>query len=30
MISQADIARSLPDSKVGDVVGAISEAPPNN
>jgi len=30
MVSQADIARSLPDSKIGDLVGAISEAPPNN
>jgi CBS domain-containing protein len=30
MVSQADIARAMPDSKVGDLVGAISEAPPNN
>lgn len=30
MIGQADIARSLPDKKVGDLVGAISSAPPNN
>lgn len=30
MVSQADIARALPDSRVGDLVGAISEAPPNN
>jgi CBS domain-containing protein len=30
MLSQADIARALPDAKVGDLVGAISEAPPNN
>jgi hypothetical protein len=30
MISQADIARSLPDSKVGELIGAISEVPPNN
>jgi len=30
MVSQADIARALPDSKVGDLVGAISQAPPNN
>jgi len=30
MVSQADIARTLPDSRVGDLVGAISEAPPNN
>jgi CBS domain-containing protein len=30
MVSQADIARALPDAKVGDLVGDISEAPPNN
>ena len=30
MVSQADIARALPDAKVGDLVGEISEAPPNN
>jgi CBS domain-containing protein len=30
VVSQADVARELPDSKVGDLVGAISEAPPNN
>jgi CBS domain-containing protein len=30
MVSQADIARALPDKKVGDLVGVISEAPPNN
>lgn len=30
MVSQADIARALPDARVGDLVGAISEAPPNN
>ena len=30
MVSQADIARALPDAKVGDLVGAISEMPPNN
>jgi len=30
MLSQADIARALPDSKVGDLVGAISEQPSNN
>ena len=29
MVSQADIARALPDAKVGDLVGAISEAPSN-
>jgi len=26
MVSQADIARELPDARVGDLVGAISEA----
>jgi CBS domain-containing protein len=30
MVSQADIARALPDAKVGDLVGEISEAPSNN
>ncbi|HKY14966.1 MAG TPA: CBS domain-containing protein [Microthrixaceae bacterium] len=30
MVSQADIARELPDSKVGDLVAAISIASPNN
>ena len=30
MLSQADIARALPDAKVGDLVGDISEAPANN
>jgi CBS domain-containing protein len=30
MVSQADIARAMPEAKVGDLVGAISEAPPNN
>jgi CBS domain-containing protein len=29
-VSQADIARAMPDSRVGDLVGAISAAPPNN
>jgi CBS domain-containing protein len=29
MVSQADIARAVPDAKVGDLVGAISEAPSN-
>jgi CBS domain-containing protein len=29
MVSQADIARALPDAKVGDLLGAISEAPSN-
>jgi hypothetical protein len=27
MVSQADIARALPDVTVGDLVGAISSAP---
>ncbi len=30
MVSQADIARALPDAKVGDLVGAISQAPSNS
>jgi len=30
MVSQADIARTMPDAKVGDLVGAISSAPPND
>jgi CBS domain-containing protein len=30
MVSQADIARELPDSRVGDLVAAISSASPNN
>jgi CBS domain-containing protein len=30
MVSQADIARAMPDAKVGDLVGAISEAPSNS
>lgn len=30
MVSQADIARSMPNSKVGDLVGAISKSPANN
>jgi CBS domain-containing protein len=29
MVSQADIARTMPDARVGDLVGAISEAPSN-
>jgi len=29
MVSQADIARVMPDAKVGDLVDAISSAPPN-
>src|SRR5688500_2197309 len=30
MVSQADIARALPDAKIGDLVDAISSAPSNN
>jgi CBS domain-containing protein len=30
MVSQADIARNLPDDKVGDLVAAISSAPSND
>jgi CBS domain-containing protein len=30
MVSQADIARALPNAKVGDLVGNISKAPSNN
>ena len=30
MVSQADIARDVSEKKAGDVVGAISSAPPNN
>jgi len=30
MVSQADIARAMPDSKVSELVGAISEHRPNN
>jgi len=30
MVSQADIARAMPDAKVGELVGAISDSPPNN
>jgi CBS domain-containing protein len=30
MVSQADIARNLPEEKVGDLVEAISSAPENN
>jgi CBS domain-containing protein len=30
MVSQADIARALPDAKIGDLVDAISSAPANN
>ena len=30
MVSQADIARNLPENRIGDLVGAISSAPANN
>jgi CBS domain-containing protein len=30
VVSQADIARNLPDDKIGDLVEAISEMPANN
>jgi len=30
MVAQADIARNLPEDKVGDLVDAISSAPANN
>jgi CBS domain-containing protein len=30
MVSQADIAQAVSDKKAGDLVGAISSAPPNN
>jgi CBS domain-containing protein len=30
MVSQADIARAMPDAHIADLVGAISEARPNN
>jgi CBS domain-containing protein len=29
VVSQADIARAMPDAKIGDLVDAISSAPPN-
>ena len=29
MLSQADIARAMPDTTIGDLVDAISSAPPN-
>lgn len=29
MVSQADIARAMPDAKIGDLVDAISSAPSN-
>ena len=30
MVSQADIARAVPNAKIGDLVDAISSAPPNS
>ena len=30
IVSQADVARHLPEDKIGDLVEAISSAPPNN
>lgn len=30
IVSQADVARNLPDDKIGDLVEAISKAPANN
>jgi CBS domain-containing protein len=29
MVSQADVARAMPNAKIGDLVGAISAAPSN-
>jgi len=29
MVTQADIARAMPDAKIGDLVDAISSSPPN-
>lgn len=29
VLSQADIAREMPDAKIGELVGAISASPPN-
>ncbi len=29
VISQADVARAMPDTTIGDLVGTISSAPPN-
>jgi hypothetical protein len=29
MVSEADIARAMPDAKIGDLVDAISSAPSN-
>ena len=30
VLSQADIARAMPDTTIGDLVGTISSAPPNS
>ena len=30
IVSQADVARNLPDDKIGDLVEAISSAPSNS
>jgi CBS domain-containing protein len=30
MVSQADVARTMPNAKIGDLVDAISSAPPND
>ena len=30
MVSQADVAKNLPDDQIGQLVESISEAPPNN
>src|SRR4051812_33544140 len=30
MLSQADVARAAPDRQIGELIGAISSAPPNN
>jgi CBS domain-containing protein len=30
MVSQADIARAMPDAKIADLVETISAAPPNS
>lgn len=30
MVSHADVARNLPEEKIGDLVEALSAAPPNS
>src|SRR3954447_23301198 len=30
ILSQADVARAAPDRQIGELIGAISSAPPNN